>query len=515
MPVSPSEPREVLADHHRPRVLARNVTYTLAGIVAPAAVAVAAMPLLAAGLGTERLGVLTIAWAVIGYFSLLDLGVARALTNRVAAEWGKPTHQSLPGVVATAGALLLGIGAFGGMVTAVLSSWITRSVLDVSVALQPEVESSIRLLALAVPALAVSAGARGVLEARQRFGLVNAVRVPLGVMMYAGPLAMLSFTQSVLGCVGALVAVRLAAAVALMLMCVFELPALLEVRRLSRKAVRDLAATGAWMTLANVAGSLFTVLDRLVVGGVAGVAMLAYYSTPQEVVTKLSAIPGSISTVMFPAFSAHAGNHPSRLGATVSRSLHWTVVLLFPACAAIAMFAPELLTLWMGREFAAAGAGVARWICAGVLLNGLALTPFGLLQASGRARSVALVQCIELPIYAFVLWRATRTYGIQGGAAAWAGRAVVDAVILFALVRRRPAPATRMWPLLVAVTTLGVAAAWAMAIAESALARASWLGLLFTVFAGTCWRLADPHDTAWLKARALGLRGPRQVGPPC
>jgi len=505
----PSESQRLSGDRHRPGVLARNVVYTLAGSVAPALVAIVSMPALAAGLGTERLGVLTIAWAVIGYFSLLDLGIGRALTNRVAAESGTRAHQNLPAVVITAGVMLVALGALGGTGTALLGSWLTRSVLKVPSALQPEVQSSLYLLALAVPVLTVSAGARGVLEARQRFDLVNWVRIPLGVMTYAGPLAMMPFTHSVLGCVGALVAVRFAAGLALVGMCVSQVPALLRASHFSKELFRGLARTGAWMTLANFAGSLIMVLDRLIVGGVVGVGTMAYYSTPQEIVTKLSAIPGGISAVMFPAFSAHFGTDPLRLTATFSRSVHWTAGLLFPVCAATAVFGPELLTLWLGGGFAAKGAGVAQWLCAGVMLNGLALTPFGLLQASGRARVVALVQCLELPIYVVVLWSMTGRYGVQGAAVAWTGRVAVDAAILFALARNSLVPTTRVWALLATVAGLASVTAAAIAAEGSVLVRSSWLALLLVVFVGIWWRLADPRDRAWLKELSSSLHLPR------
>ena len=509
----PSEFQRLSVDRHRPGVLARNVVYTLAATVAPALVAVVSIPVLAARLGTERLGVLTIAWAVIGYFSLLDLGIGRALTNRVAAESGTGAHGNLPVVVTTAGAMLLALGALGGTAAALLASWLTRSVLQVPSALQAEVQSSVYLLALAVPVLTVSAGARGLLEARQRFDLVNMVRIPLGVMTYAGPLVMMPFTHSVLGCVGALVAVRFAAGLALVGMCVSQVPALLRASHFSKELFRGLARTGAWMTLANFAGSLIMVLDRLIVGGVVGVGTLAYYSTPQEIVTKLSAIPGGINAVMFPAFSAHFGADPSRLTATFSRSVHWTAGLLFPVCAATAVFGPEFLALWLGGRFAAEGAGVTRWLCAGVLLNGLALTPFGLLQASGRARAVALVQCLELPIYVVVLWWMTGRYGVQGAAAAWAGRVAVDAVILFALAKSSLVPTPRVWALLATIAALASVAAAAIAAQDSVMARSSWLVLLLLAFAGAWWRLADPRDRAWLKERSSSLHLSRPTGP--
>src|ERR1700721_1064989 len=52
------------------RLLARNTIWNLLGSGAPMIVAVFCIPILIRGLGTDRFGVLTLAWALIGYASL-------------------------------------------------------------------------------------------------------------------------------------------------------------------------------------------------------------------------------------------------------------------------------------------------------------------------------------------------------------------------------------------------------------------------------------------------------------
>src|SRR5688500_5202637 len=64
--------------------LARDVLWNIGGLVIPVATALVAIPVLDASLGTERFAVLTLAWAVLGYFSLFDAGLGRATTRAVA-----------------------------------------------------------------------------------------------------------------------------------------------------------------------------------------------------------------------------------------------------------------------------------------------------------------------------------------------------------------------------------------------------------------------------------------------
>ena len=86
-------------------LLARNTIWNIVGEGAPLLIAVIAIPVLVRGLGTDRFGILMIVWLLIGYLSLFDLGVGRALTNLVAQKLGKGEEASLPPLIWTANIL--------------------------------------------------------------------------------------------------------------------------------------------------------------------------------------------------------------------------------------------------------------------------------------------------------------------------------------------------------------------------------------------------------------------------
>ena len=76
-------------------LLARNTIWNLIGYGVPLVVALFAIPLLIKGLGTDRFGVLTLAWVFIGYLSLFDLGLGRALKRLSPDPWiGKLKKRS-------------------------------------------------------------------------------------------------------------------------------------------------------------------------------------------------------------------------------------------------------------------------------------------------------------------------------------------------------------------------------------------------------------------------------------
>src|SRR2546428_7928646 len=108
--------------------VARHTLYNILGQALPLAVGLVAIPILTRSLGDTRLGLLALMWAIIGYFSLLDLGLGRATTKFVAealALQDTRRAQQVAGFTAagqTAPAVGGGAGLVAGPASIVLSS---------------------------------------------------------------------------------------------------------------------------------------------------------------------------------------------------------------------------------------------------------------------------------------------------------------------------------------------------------------------------------------------------------
>src|SRR5712692_12030509 len=147
------------------RLLAGNTIWNLLGLLLPTAVGIVVVPLLIGGIGVARFGVLSLAWIVIGYFSLFDLGIGRALTKLVADRLGAREEDSIPPLAWTSLLLMFLVGILGGLFTLLISPWLVHHALKVPAMLQREALRSFYLLAVSIPVVTVTAGLRGILEA--------------------------------------------------------------------------------------------------------------------------------------------------------------------------------------------------------------------------------------------------------------------------------------------------------------------------------------------------------------
>jgi len=420
----------------RGSLLARNTVWNLLGQTIPMGVGLIAIPRLIHSIGTDRFGVLTIAWMVVGYFSFFDLGLGRAMTNLVAQKLATGNDEELPQIIWTANLLMVIFGILGGLLLIGLSPLIVTGVLRTPLALIDETRKSLVLLGFSLPFVISTAGFRGVLEARQRFDLINVVRLPMGTATFAAPLLVLPWSHQLPGVVGILVFARIVFWAVYAFLALKGMSLLPRRRDIDRRLLPMLFSFGAWMTVSNVISPLMAYLDRFLVAALLSLTAVAYYATPFEAVTKLLILPTAMVGVLFPAFSSALVADPQRAGKLFDRAVKIVVLTLLPLTLIVIIFAQDGLNIWLGRAFAIHSSRVLQWLAIGVLANGLATLPFAFVQGAGRADITGKLHLIELPFYLVAVLLLTKYFGIEGTAIAWTLRVIVDCALLFGAVER-------------------------------------------------------------------------------
>src|SRR2546426_1809917 len=167
--------------------VARHTLYNILGQALPLAVGLVAIPILTRTLGDSRFGLLALMWTIIGYFSLLDLGLGRATTRFVAQALGTADATRAREVAAFTAAGQTAIGVVAGALLAAATPWIVVDLLHIPEELRTEAEHAFRWLALSVPVVVLSLNLRAVLEGAQRFDLSNLIRAPHGALAFAVP----------------------------------------------------------------------------------------------------------------------------------------------------------------------------------------------------------------------------------------------------------------------------------------------------------------------------------------
>jgi len=409
----------------------------LIGLAAPLALALFAIPVLLEGLGAARFGLLTLIWALVSYFGLFDLGLGRALTMQLAVVLERRADAEVGPLCGTALSLMWAVGVLAGLVLYVLAPWLLSFLREL-----PDMDdavSGLRWLAIAMPFVIVTAGLRGALEASGAFGVVNGIRVPMGLWTFAGPLLVLTWFGPSLSAIAAVLAAgRLLGAIAHGFAVWYVLPQVRGRLAWCSNLIAALLRSGGWLLLSNVLGPLMGYADRFIVGMFVPLAALAHYATPQELVMKLWVLPGALTSVLFPELAARIARGEGEASRLCRQALLGLVLLLLPITLGLATFAEPMLAFWLGPEFASRASGCALVFSLGMFVTGLTQVPYTALQSAGKASTTAKLHLLELPVFVVAMVWAAANHGIVGASWVWLLRVLADALLLFAAAQRLP-----------------------------------------------------------------------------
>ena len=298
-----------------------NFVFNVMGMIVPIAITLVTVPIYISYIGVARYGVLSIIWILLGYFGFLDFGLSRATANAL-AKLAHASKEDRTGVFLTSLYLNLVLGALGGIVLYYAGGALLHHWLPLSEAMGAEVETAFPWIACMLPLALLAGVARGAIESRERFFVINVldlVGVSLGQIL---PI----FCAIV---IGPSLAVVIPAAflarvlsVGLNLGCVARFERLDTLRVFDRSRFKELLQFGAWVSVSNVISPLLTSIDQLLVGSTLGAVAVAHYAVPMNVVGRSQIIATALSEGAIPPLFA-AGTCGGDVSCGKSRSVTW------------------------------------------------------------------------------------------------------------------------------------------------------------------------------------------------
>ncbi len=417
--------------------LRRNAAWNLAGTGLPLLLGVAAIPYLVKHIGVEAFGILTLIWTLIGYFSLFDFGLGRALTQQVAVSLEAGRQRNIRNLVKSGLLFTLLTGLVGGLVLAAISVPLGHGWLKVSAHLQAETTYSLLIAAVGIPLTTTTTGLRGILEAYEDFKVVNIFRISLGTANFLLPVvSVMLFGPALTYIVVLLITARLAIFMAYWIRVDSKLVGSWHKAKARTGHIKRLVSFGAWMTVSNIISPLMVSADRFLIAAVLGASAVAYYTVPFEIMVRILVIPGALTGALFPRLATLLRRDPEVARMLYRRSLKSVSLVMAAICSVAGLGSYWGLTIWLGSDFATSSWAIASVLAFGILLNGIAFVPFAAIQAAGDARTTAYLHIGQLFIYLPLLLLCLYFFGAIGAAFAWVIRAALDLVLLLTYAKR-------------------------------------------------------------------------------
>ena len=391
------------------------------------ALSLVTIPLYINLIGDARYGVLAVAWLLLGYFGLFDLGLGRATAQRIATLRDAPP-RSRSTVVWTALGINVSLGVLGGLLIWPVAAYFFGHIFNIDSALRPELEAAYLWLILAVPLATLSGVLTGALEGQLKFLELNIISVFTAVLVQLVPLAVAWVHGPDLAwLLPAVISARLVTLALLFARCHIHVFQGFK-PTLSKVQAKGLLQYGGWVTVTSLVGPLMVILDRFLIGAALGAKAVTYYTVPFQLAERFSVLPGALVSALFPRLAGAGIDEAKQLTATATRSL---AVVMTPMMLAGILLIEPFLQWWLSPAFASQAGLTAKILILGFWINAFAHVPYAQLQATGKPDVVAKCHLAELIPYLFFLYIALGDWGLPGAAAVFGLRTLVDCLLLW------------------------------------------------------------------------------------
>jgi len=409
--------------------IGRSSFINLIGHAIPFIAAVIAIPLLIKSMGEELFGALTIILAIMGVFSIFDFGIGRTVTKLISERLGSRKISDIKEILNLSIYLNIIISLVGVLVVIfginyiIEDSWAGLSKYEINIIRN--------LMAIAIPVVILNGTFRGVLEAFGYFDTIAIIRSVTGTMVMILPFLVWTHTLSFIYSIGVIVCVR---GIELITYCLFVNYKLINIDlklKSTVKHLRDIASFAGWMSISNILSSITLYFDRFILNATVSLSSVAYYVTPFEMLNRLTIIPGAIAGVLFPELTYLKEKDKEKFQYMYIHSIKIIYIITWLLFMIIILFANNILSIWVGDEFANNSATVMQLIALGMFVNCNAYVPYALIQASGRPDLTAKLSIFETIIFPIAIYYTAVGYGINGVALVFAVRGAVNTLLLF------------------------------------------------------------------------------------
>ncbi len=390
-------------------------------MVVPLLISVVTMGWLARELGSEKFGIFLIAFSVLGYASIFDAGLTRAVVRFIAFNNGDKNNDRI--IMGTATITVFFLGVIGSVIL-FYSSEIIVDFLNVEKSSHEDIVKSFNILSYVVLPTLLSMVWFSYLEGKQEFFKLNIYKIISGSFIAIFPLITVLYEVTLTSAmVGFFIGRLLSATIAF-------IPNFLAFRHgifcFDIATLKKLFNFGGWITLSNIISPIMVYSDRFILSSYLGATQVAFYAAPGEIVSRMLIVPGAIAKALFPLFSK---SNEDSLRHARHAYIGMTLILLMMVVP-VFVLSEWLLNTWLGAPFGSESSLVLKILLIGFFFNALAQIPFARIQAFGKSKLTAIIHFIELVPYLIFLYYLVRNYGLTGAAIAWSTRVFVDYLIL-------------------------------------------------------------------------------------
>lgn len=359
-------------------------------------------------LSQELLGVWDFSWSLVGYFSLVQLGIGSSVNRYVAKYRSSGDTAGINHFVSSAASLLFTAGLFAFGLAVTFSLLLPRYF---SVKLGENIQQAQWVVVFLGASIALEiafSAFTGVITGCHRWGLHNFVKSGCYLLTVTAMIIALLYGRGL----RSLSVIYFAGAVlenTLRVIFAHRVCEGLQVKLslVSRDAIKKLFIFGGKTLIPSISNLLLNQTTSVMIVGSLGTAALAIYSRPFSLVHQINTLVGKMSVVLTPTVSSlQCTNNIKEIQDLLITSVRYSIYMVMPFALVLIIYGDAVMQLWMGQNYAN---GLLPAILMIGNIAGFVQQPvwtiLGGLNAHGRAGIASFIaSCFSVGLTVMMLW---------------------------------------------------------------------------------------------------------------
>ncbi|MBT9171478.1 MAG: putative membrane protein EpsK [Actinobacteria bacterium] len=369
----------------------RNASFSIGEYIVTPLLYIFSTPFLVHQLGLNQYGIWMLANSIVGFIGILNFGLSEATVKYVSLYRGREDEGGVVRCIRSTLTMYLGLSMAMVIVGCVLAPFLVHRIFKIS---PQDFTVSIRAIQLASIGLGLRIVGSVFLAAMrgfERYDLTSKINIGSTTLMVTSSVVLAAFGYGVTTILLSTVIVVGLTLVASIIVAKRLIGKFSMWPTFDRTLLREVLNFGFFSWIQGLAATIFSQVDRLIIGALLGTSALSYYSITLQVAQQTHGLVGSALAFLFPMISSERETR-NRVGL---RNLYKKALLfsfIFAATIAIPLLigGKFLLTVWMGANFAANTYVLLYILVIAYFLLALNVVPHYTLLGFGEVKFVSL-----------------------------------------------------------------------------------------------------------------------------
>lgn len=438
------------------RNVKKNVVYSAIGYMLPLLAALVTIPIMVKHLGSDLYGLYAICISLVGFMTLVDLGVGQTVVKYVAEYEATEQRYAVKPLLDIAFLIYVVIGFLAASLLFGFSGKLGTFFFENNEQ-QLLAKSVLQLTAIALFFSYVNQFFVNVCRAYHRFDIPSIMQNVgnLGGIVLASVLLLMGY--SIKAIMLGYIVIYSTAFVYGYYASSKVIPA--EIRlgfAFDRDVFQVILDFSLYAFISNFLHSLTSRGDKLFIGGIIGAEAVTFYQIPYTIAQMANGIVHTLVQIVFPRFSELVALEEEEKLAALYKTVTQAMMLISGFLAVLLItVGDDFLNLWLSEAFAAKAAITLQIIAVYSFFQANIVVSYWLVQSTGNTKLIAWISLLGATIYFMSVYFLGKTFGYNGAAAALFGL-LVPVPIWFIWLQRHLAYRFGEYLWWLSVTILGV-----------------------------------------------------------